>query len=188
MKETKSNYCELCGDFHDIVQEHVSLVKVGQPIPDFEFEACHDGKTKEMSFSRLRGKWAVIVFYPADFAPACAAELAELAERYPEFQAAGAEIVSISTDTVYAHEAWRDASKRIKEIPFPMASDPAGRIAAAFGVLVENDEPEHVQDEGLAQSGTFIVDSSGTLRSMDVADGSVGRSAAETLRKLKAAR
>ena len=37
MKETKSNYCEHCGEFHDSVQDHVSLVKVGEPVPDFEF-------------------------------------------------------------------------------------------------------------------------------------------------------
>ncbi len=95
MKETKSNYCERCGEFHDQVRDYTSLVKVGETIPDFAFEAYHDNVIKEMSFSQLRGKWAVLVFYPADFTFICPTELEELAKLYPKFQALNAEIVSV---------------------------------------------------------------------------------------------
>ena len=188
MKETKSNYCEYCGEFHDFVHDHLSLVKVGEPVPDFQFEAYHDGATKVMSFSQLRGKWVALVFYPADFSFVCPTELEELAKLYPQFKKLGAEVISMSTDTVYVHKAWRDASESIRQIAYPMASDPSGKIGSAFGVLVESeDEAALVPDEGLALRGTFIIDPSGVLRSMEVNDTSIGRKGAEALRKLQAA-
>ena len=140
-----------------------------------------------MSFSRMRGKWVIIVFYPADFTFVCPTELEELAKLYPKFQALNAEIVSVSTDTVFTHKAWHDASAGIGKIDYPMAADPSGRIASAFGVLIENDNAEFVADEGLALRGTFLVDPAGTLRAMEVNDNSMGRKAAEVLRKLTAA-
>ncbi|MDE1919616.1 MAG: redoxin domain-containing protein [Patescibacteria group bacterium] len=187
MKDTKSNYCEHCGEFHDVVRDYTSQVKVGATIPDFEFEAFHQGAIKTMSLSQLRGKWAVLVFYPADFTFICPTELEELAALYPKFQDSNAEIVSVSTDTVHTHKAWHDVSPGIKEIKYPMAADPSGKLAAAFGVLIEGGEVALTPDEGLALRGTFIIDPSGTLRSAEVSDNSIGRKGAETLRKLQAA-
>ena len=187
MKETKSNYCEHCGEFHDAVRDYTSQVKVGETVPDFEFEVYHDDKIKTTSLSKLRGKWAVLVFYPADFTFVCPTELEELATLYPKFQALGAEIVSVSCDTVYTHKAWHDMSESIKQIKYPMAADPSGKLSYAFGVLVEGGEAVFTPDEGLAMRGTFIIDPMGTLRAMEINDNSIGRKAAETLRKLQAA-
>jgi len=187
MKETKSNYCEYCGEFHDFVHDHTSLVKVGEPVPDFEFEAYHKDAATMMSLSKLRGKWVILVFYPADFTFVCPTELEELAALYPKFQKLGAEIISVSTDTVFTHKAWRDVSPGIKQIEYPMAADPSGKLSDAFGVLVEGNGPEFTPDEGLALRGTFIIDPTGTLRSMEINDNSIGRKGAETLRKLHAA-
>ncbi len=187
MKETKSNYCERCGEFHDSVRDHFVLVKVGEPVPDFEFEVYHEDAIKTISLSTLRGKWVILVFYPADFTFVCPTELEELAKLYPKFQELNAEIISISTDTVFTHKAWHNASPGIKEIKYPMAADPSGKIAAAFGVLIEGGEVAFTPDEGLALRGTFIIDPSGILRSMEVNDNSIGRKGTETLRKLQAA-
>lgn len=187
MKETKSNYCENCGEFHDFVHDHYSLVKVGEPVPDFEFEVYHDGVIKTMSLSSLRGKWGVLVFYPADFTFVCPTELEEYAKLYPKFQAINAEVISISTDNVYTHKAWHDTSAAIKQITYPMAADPSGKLAEAFGVLIEGNGPALTPDEGLAMRGTFIIDPTGTLRAMEINDTAMGRKAAETLRKLHAA-
>ncbi len=140
-----------------------------------------------MSLSKLRGKWVVLVFYPADFTFVCPTELEELAKLYPKFQQLGAEIISVSTDTVFTHKAWREASPGINQIEYPMAADPSGKIAMAFGVLVEDEGPAFISDEGLALRGTFIIDPTGTLRSMEINDNSIGRKGAETLRKLQAA-
>ena len=187
MKETKSNYCEHCGEFHDPVRDHASLVKVGEPVPDFEFETYYQESIKTMSLSLLRGKWTILVFYPADFTFVCPTELEELAKLYPKFQALNAEIISVSTDTVHTHKAWHDISPGIKEIKYPMAADPSGKLALAFGVLIEGGEAALTPDEGLALRGTFIIDPAGVLRSMEINDNSIGRRAAETLRKLQAA-
>ena len=187
MKETKSNYCEHCGEFHDFVHDHYSLVKVGESIPDFEFETYHKGAVKTMSFSSLRGKWVIVVFYPADFTFVCPTELEELAALYPKFQELNAEIISISSDTVFTHKAWHDTSEGIKKIDYPMAADPSGKISSAFGVLIEGGEAALTPDEGLALRGTFIIDPSGTLRAMEINDNSMGRKAAETMRKLQMA-
>ena len=187
MKDTKSNYCENCGEFHDLVRDYVSQVKVGATVPDFEFETYCQGAIKTMSLSQLRGKWVVLVFYPADFTFVCPTELEELAKLYPKFLELNAEIISVSSDTVFTHKAWHDASPSIKEIAYPMAADPSGKLASAFGVLIEGGEAVLTPDEGLALRGTFIIDPSGTLRSMEVNDNSIGRKGSETLRKLQAA-
>ena len=187
MKDTKSNYCENCGEFHDFVHDHFSLVKVGEPVPDFEFEVFHEGAIKTMSLSQLRGKWSILGFNPADFTFVCPTELEEFAKLYPKFQAINAEVISVSVDTVFAHKAWHDTSAAIKQITYPMAADPSGKLAEAFGVLIEGNGPELTPDEGLAMRGTFIIDPTGTLRAMEINDNSMGRKAAETLRKLQMA-
>jgi len=186
MKETKSNYCEHCGEFHDTVRDYASQVKVGEPVPDFEFEAYQDGNISTRSISSLRGKWVVLVFYPADFTFVCPTELEELADLYPKFKEHNAEVISVSTDSAYVHKAWHESSPQVGKVQYPMAADPSGKLAYAFGVLVEGGEPELVADEGFAQRGTFIIDTVGTLRAMEVSDSAVGRSAAEALRKLEA--
>lgn len=187
MKETKSNYCEHCGQFHDHIRDYVSQVKVGETVPDFEFEVYHHDEAHTISLSSLRGKWVVLVFYPADFTFVCPTELEELAKLYPKFQELGAEIVSVSTDNVYTHKAWHDTSPAIKQITYPMAADPSGKISSAFGVLIEGDGVSLTPDEGLAMRGTFVIDPTGTLRATEINDNSMGRKAAETLRKLQAA-
>ena len=186
MKETKSNYCEHCGEFHDQVRDYTSQVKVGEAVPDFEFEVYQKGAITTRSLSSLRGKWVVLVFYPADFTFVCPTELEELAGLYPQFREHNAEVISVSTDTAYVHKAWHETSPQVAAVEYPMAADPSGKLAYAFGVLVEGGEPELTSDEGLAQRGTFIVDPAGTLRAMEISDSAVGRSGAEALRKLEA--
>ena len=185
--ELKSNYCEGCGDFHEPLGEYLSSVKVGEFVPNFSFEVFQNDDTKVMKFSDFRGKWLVVMFYPADFTFVCPTELEEMAKLYPKFKEINAEIVSFSTDTVFSHKAWHDTSEAIKQIQFPMGADPSGKIADAFGVLVEGGDIELVEDEGLALRGTFIIDPAGVLRAMEVTHNSIGRKAVETLRKIQAA-
>ena len=139
MKETKSNYCENCGEFHDAVRDYTSQVKVGETVPDFEFETYQQGAIKVVSLSKLRGKWVVLVFYPADFTFICPTELEELAKLYPKFQALNAEIVSVSTDTVFTHKAWHNTSSAIAEITYPMAADPSGKPPTPLGCLLREE-------------------------------------------------
>lgn len=156
------------------------MVKIGHKIPDLEVDAYADGQIQEFRLSKFAGKWLAIVFYPADFTFICPTELEELARLYPDFQKEGAEVLSVSTDTVYVHKAWHDHSPAIKKIAFPMVADPSGVMSREFGVYIEA--------EGLALRGSFVVDPDGILRAYEVHDNSIGRSMAELLRKVQAAK
>ena len=133
-----------------------------------------------MNLSDYRGKWLVLAFYPADFTFVCPTELEELAEMYDQFKESGAEIMSVSTDTVFVHKAWHDTSPAIGKIKYPMAADPSGELCRAFGTYLEK--------EGLSLRATFIIDPDGVLKSMEIHDNSIGRSAKEILRKLQASK
>lgn len=156
------------------------MIKIGEKIPDFSAEAFHGGQTKKINFEKYKGKWLILAFYPADFTFVCPTELEELADLYPEFKKNDAEIISISTDTVFVHKAWHDASPAIKKIKFPMLADVNAKICKAFGTYIE--------EEGLSQRASFIIDPDGVLKAMELHDNSIGRSAKEILRKLKAAK
>lgn len=156
------------------------MIKIGHKIPDLELDAYHNDQIREIRLADFAGKWLVLVFYPADFTFVCPTELEDLAELYPQFQQEGAEVLSVSTDTVYVHKAWHDHSPAIKKIKFPMVADPSGVLSREFGVYIEH--------EGLALRGSFIVDPDGILRAYEVHDNSIGRSMGELLRKLQAAK
>jgi len=156
------------------------MIKIGQTIPDLTLEAYHQGKIKKIKLSDYKGKWLVLIFYPADFTFICPTELEEAAEYYPEFQKLGAEILSVSTDTVFVHKAWHDHSPSIKKIKFPMLADPTGKLCKEFGTYIE--------EEGLSLRATFIVDPDGKLVAYEMHDNSIGRSIKEILRKLQAAK
>lgn len=162
-------------------------MRVGETVPDYEFETYYKDEVRPMKFSDFRGKWLVVMFYPADFTFVCPTELEEMQSFYPKLQAINTEVISFSTDTVFVHKAWHDTSEAIKKITYPMGADPTGKIADAFGVLIEGGDLPLVADEGLALRGTFIVDPTGTLRAMEVNDNSIGRTAKETYRKVQAA-
>lgn len=155
------------------------MAKIGQKIDDFELEAFHREKIEKIKLSNFVGKWVVLLFYPADFTFVCPTELAEAAQYENEFVKSNAQILSISTDTVFVHKAWHDNSPVIKTIDYPMLADPTGKVCKYFGTYIE--------EEGLSLRGTFIIDPEGLLKSIDIHDNSIGRSTIEIIRKLEAA-
>lgn len=126
----------------------------------------------------LRGRWIVLLFYPADFTFVCPTELADLNQLYPEFKKTGAEVVVVSTDTVFTHKAWLEVEELLKGVAYPMAADHNGKLSRALGIYDE--------EKGMAQRAAFIVDPDGMLRAVDIVSDAIGRSAREILRKLKA--
>ena len=153
---------------------------VGKKLPDMELEAYQADEIKKIKLSDYKGRWLVLIFYPADFTFICPTELEELAHYYKEFQKAGAEVMSISTDTVFAHKAWHDSSPAIGKIKYPMLADPAGKLCRALGTYIE--------EEGLSLRASFIIDPEQTIKAYEIHDNSIGRSSAELLRKLQAAK
>jgi len=156
------------------------MIKISQQIPDFQLEAYQNDEIKKIKLSDYRGKWLVLIFYPADFTFICPTELEEAAELYEEFKKNDAEILSVSTDTVFVHKAWHDHSPAIKKVKFPMVADPTGKLCREMGTYIE--------EEGLSLRGSFIIDPDGILKAYEVHDNSIGRSAKELLRKLQAAK
>ena len=156
------------------------IVKVGQQVADFKMAAYQNDEIKDIRLSDFTGKWVVLVFYPADFTFVCPTELEDVAALYPQFQAAGAEVISVSTDTAFVHKAWHDTSEAIGKVDYLMGADPTGEVSRLFDVYID--------DEGLALRGTFIIDPDGVLKTAEIHDLGIGRSAAETLRKLEAAK
>ena len=155
------------------------MVQIGQRIPDFDVQAFHNEEVETVKLSGQKGKWLVLIFYPADFTFICPTELEEAANYYEEFKKLGAEIMSVSTDTVFVHKAWHDQSPAISKIKFPMVADPTGKLCREFGTYIE--------DQGLSLRGSFIINPDGVLVAFEVHDNSIGRSAKELLHKLQAA-
>ncbi len=84
----------------------------------------------------------------------------------------------MSTDTVYTHKGWIEAEQLITGLKYPMAADHNGRLAKELGIYEE--------ESGVAQRAAFIIDPDGVLRAADIVSDSIGRSAGEILRKVKA--
>ena len=72
---------------------------IGKEIGDFKVNAFHNGDITEVSKESTLGKWSLFFFYPADFTFVCPTELEDLANNYDKFQAAGAEVYSVSPAT-----------------------------------------------------------------------------------------
>ncbi|MCF0247424.1 MAG: peroxiredoxin [Synergistes sp.] len=151
---------------------------IGKEVNDFEVMSYHDYEFKKVTKDDILGKWSVFFFYPADFTFVCPTELKDLANKYKEFQDVDCEVYSISCDTHFVHKAWHDESATIKEINFPMLADPNGKLAREFDVLIE--------DKGMAERATFIINPEGEICAYEINAGNVGRNADELYRKLLA--
>lgn len=155
------------------------LPVIGEHIADMQVDVYHEGDIKKVNISDYRGKWLVMFFYPADFTFVCPTEIEDMADHYAQLQEMNVEVMSVSTDTAFSHKAWHDQSEAVGKVKFPMAADPTGMLSRACGVYIE--------EEGLALRGTFIIDPEGILKAYEVNDNSIGRNAAETVRKVQAA-
>ncbi|MDD9867828.1 MAG: redoxin domain-containing protein [Candidatus Campbellbacteria bacterium] len=155
------------------------IIGVSKEVPDCSFDLYQNGKIERKKFSDFRGKWLILFFYPADFTFICPTELEEMAQYYEEFKKEGAEVISFSTDTAFAHKAWHDTSPAVSKVGFPMGSDATGKIAKSFGIYID--------DEGVTLRGTYLLNKDGIVKSVEINDNSIGRSAKELLRKLRAA-
>jgi len=153
---------------------------INKKLIDFKLQAYHNDGFKAVTRDDLKGKWGIFFFYPADFTFVCPTELGDMADKYQDFQRLGVEIYSVSTDTHFTHKAWHDASETIKKIKFPMLADPTGLLTRFFGV--------HIEEEGLAYRGTFLVNPEGVIKLSEINDNGIGRNADELLRKVQAAK
>ena len=151
---------------------------INKEVKDFKVQAYQNGEFKTVSKKDILGKWSVFFFYPADFTFVCPTELEDLANKYEEFKKSGCEIYAVSCDTHFVHKAWADTSERIKKITYPMLADPTHALSLDFEVYIEED--------GMSERGTFVVNPEGKIVAYEVNAGNVGRNADELLRKVLA--
>jgi peroxiredoxin (alkyl hydroperoxide reductase subunit C) len=160
----------------------LKAVTVGAQVPNFELETYNpaEGEFGKISLADIKaaGKWAILVFYPADFTFVCPTELADLADKHAELEKLGAIVLSVSTDTKFAHMAWRNSERLLKDVKYLMAADPTAIVSRLFGV--------YDAASGLALRGTFIINPQGKLASSEINFFNVGRDAGELLRRMQA--
>ncbi len=156
---------------------------VGQPAPDFDMASTKNIEklNENVKLSDYDGKWVVLLFYPLDFTFVCPTELTTFSDRYEDFQGIGAEVIGVSTDSVFSHRAWLQTSRDkggVEGLKYPLAADQTKQVSRDYGVLI--------QDKGVALRGLFVIDPDKVLRYAVVHDLNVGRSADETLRVIQA--
>ena len=158
------------------------MLGVGQKFPAFSLTGVVandlDQAFKPFDSGSLRGKWAVVFFWPMDFTFVCPTEIAAFGKLNKEFAARDAQVFGASTDSEFVHLAWRKDKEELRNLPFPMLADVKRELTAALGIV----DPA----AGVAQRATYIVDPEGVIRFAYVTDLNVGRSPAEVLRVLDA--
>lgn len=155
------------------------MALIGTQVLPFTANAFHNGEFITVSEENFKGKWSVVVFYPADFTFVCPTELEDMQNQYATLKEMGAEVYSVSTDTHFTHKAWHDHSDAIGKIEYIMIGDPSQKVSRNFDVLNEED--------GLAERGTFIIDPDGVIQTVEINAGGIGRDASQVVSKLKAA-
>ena len=152
---------------------------INKPVPEFKTQAFHNGKFVEVSSESIKGKWNVFIFMQAAFTFNCPTEVEDAADNYAEFEKMGAEVYIVTTDTHFSHKVWHETSPAVGKARFPLVGDPTHTLTRGFGV--------HIEEEGLALRGTFVVNPDGIVKTAEVHSNEIARDVSETLRKLKAA-
>jgi|SRR5580698_2118033 peroxiredoxin len=126
------------------------ILAAGTVAPAFSLHVTPDQK---LSLSELRGKPVILAFYPADWSPVCGDQMALYNEILPEFQKHGAELIGVSVDGVWCHEAFG----KDRHLHFPLAADfePKGQIAMSYGA--------YRAEEGVCERALFVVDRNGVI-------------------------
>lgn len=152
---------------------------INSKIKPFSVKAFKQGNFIDITDETLKGRWSVLMFYPANFTFVCPTELEDLQDHYDVFSKLGVDLYSISTDSHFAHKVWHETSDAIRKIQYTMLADPTGQLSRNFDVYIE--------DEGMALRGTFLINPEGDIKLFEVHDNGIGRDASELLRKVKAA-
>jgi len=159
----------------------MAALQPGMDAPTFKAQAVVKNELGELDLASYKGKYVVLLFYPADFTFVCPTEILAYSERADEIRQAGAEVIGISCDSAFTHLAYVKTDKvngGLGPVNIPLVADKTMAISKAYGVLKE--------DEGISFRGLFIIDGAGKIRQITVNDLPVGRSVDETIRLLQA--
>ncbi len=155
-------------------------VLVGRKAPDFCVSAVLANGEIVGNFrlsEATKGKYGLVFFYPLDFTFVCPSELIALNHRMNEFKNRNVEVVGVSIDSQFTHNAWRNTAEKdggIGKLEYTLAADINHGICRSYGV-------EH-PEAGVALRGAFIIDRNGLVRSQIVNDLPLGRNIDEIIR------
>ena len=158
-------------------------VLVGKAAPDFTAATVLGNNSIEENFnlkSHIKGKYAVIFFYPLDFTFVCPSELIAFDHRLAEFKNRGVEVIGVSIDSHFTHLAWKNTAVNnggIGQVAYPLVADIKHEICKAYDVEAEG---------GVAYRGSFLIDKNGVVRHQVVNDLPLGRNIDEMLRMIDA--
>ena len=158
-------------------------VLVGKLAPDFDVAAVLGTGEIVDSYKRseaMAGKYGLVFFYPLDFTFVCPSELIALNHRMDTFRELGVEVVAVSIDSQFTHNAWRNTAVNdggIGAVTYTMAADINHDICRAYDVEAA---------DGVAFRGAFIIDREGNVRSQLVNDLPLGRNIDELIRLVEA--
>jgi peroxiredoxin (alkyl hydroperoxide reductase subunit C) len=158
-------------------------VLVGKPAPDFTAPAVLANGEIVDDFNlkaHLAGRYGLVFFYPLDFTFVCPSEILAFHNRVPAFKERRTEIIGVSVDSHYTHNAWRNTPPEkggLGPIAFPLVADLTKRIGTDYGVL---------NPGGVALRGSFLIDRDGIVRHQLVNDLPLGRDVDEALRMVDA--
>lgn len=158
-------------------------VLVGKPAPDFDVAAVLGSGEIVDSYKRseaMAGKYGLVFFYPLDFTFVCPSELIALDKRMDKFRELGVEVVAVSIDSQFTHNAWRNTAVNdggIGAVSYTMAADVNHDICRAFDVESAG---------GVAFRGAFLIDPEGLVRAQLVNDLPLGRNIDELIRLVEA--
>ncbi|MFV8781975.1 peroxiredoxin [Microbulbifer sp. SA54] len=158
-------------------------VLVGKPAPDFTAAAVLGSGEIVDSYNladAIKGKKAVIFFYPLDFTFVCPSELIAFDHRFEEFKKRGVEVIGVSIDSQFSHNAWRNTAINdggIGPVKYTLVADVKHEICQAYDVESEG---------GVAFRGSFLIDEEGVVRHQVVNDLPLGRNVDEMLRMVDA--
>ncbi|GIU15554.1 MULTISPECIES: peroxiredoxin [unclassified Shewanella] len=159
-------------------------VLVGRPAPDFTAAAVLGNGEIVDSFTlseAIKGKPAVVFFYPLDFTFVCPSELIAFDHRMDEFKKRGVEVIGVSIDSQFTHNAWRNTpvdKGGIGQVQYTLVADVKHEICKAYDV-------EH-PEAGVAFRGSFLIDKEGQVRHQVVNDLPLGRNVDEMIRMVDA--
>ena len=159
-------------------------VLVGREAPDFDSAAVlGNGEiVEDYNFKKATsGKYAVVFFYPLDFTFVCPSELIAFDHRLEEFTKRGVEVIGVSIDSHFAHNAWRNTPINeggIGPVKYTLVADMTHAICKAYDV--------ETPDGAVAFRGSFLIDKEGMVRHQVVNDLPLGRNVDEMLRMIDA--
>ncbi len=147
-------------------------IAVGEKAPEFTLK---DQNQNDVSLAALKGQNVVLAFYPLDFSPVCSKEHACFTDDLKQFEGVNARVLGLSVDSVWAHKAFAEKLK----ISYPLLADfhPKGAVAKKFGLYLE--------EKGITNRATVIVDKQGVVRYVKVYDIPQARDNQELVAELK---